>query len=69
MVEALKRVDDDPTREKLLGAINAAPFDLSGVVLSYRPDKNQGPDQVFFTIIQAVGPFKPVTRLIKMAGQ
>ena len=64
MVEALRRV-----REKLLSAINAAPFDLGGVVLSYGPDKNQGSDQVFFTIVQADGPFKPLVRLIKMAGQ
>ena len=40
-----------------------------GVVLSYGPDKNQGSDQVFFTIMQADGSFKPVVRLIKMAGQ
>jgi branched-chain amino acid transport system substrate-binding protein len=67
--EALRRVDGDPTREKLLTAINAAPFDLGGVVLSYGPDKNQGSNQVFFTIMQADGWFKPVVRLIKMAGQ
>jgi len=38
-------------------------------VLSYGPAKNQGSDQVFFTILQADGSFKPVIRLIKMAGQ
>ena len=69
VVEALKRVDGEPTREKLLDAINAAPLDLGGVVLSYGPTKNQGSDQVFFTILQADGSFKPVVRLIKMAGQ
>jgi branched-chain amino acid transport system substrate-binding protein len=69
VVEALKRVDGEPTREKLLSAIAAAPFDLGGVVLSYGPSKNQGSDQVFFTILQADGSFKPVVRLIKMARQ
>jgi branched-chain amino acid transport system substrate-binding protein len=69
LVEALRRVDGDPTREKLLSAINATPFELGGVVLSYGPDKNQGSDQVFFTIMQADGSLKPVGRLIKMAGQ
>jgi len=69
LVEALRRVDGDPTHEKLLSAINAAPFEFGGVVLSYGPDKNQGSDQVFFTIMQADGSFKPVVRLIKMAGQ
>jgi ABC-type branched-subunit amino acid transport system substrate-binding protein len=69
VVEALKRVDGEPTREKMLSAIAAAPFDLGGVVLSYGPSKNQGSDQVFFTILQADGSFKPVVRLIKMAKQ
>jgi len=69
VVEALKRVDGEPTREKLLNAIAAAPFDLGGLTLTYGPDKNQGSDQVFFTILQADGTFKPVIRLIRMAGQ
>jgi len=69
VVEALKRVDGEPTREKLLDAIGAAPFDLGGVKLSYGPAKNQGSDQVFFTILQADGSFKPVVGLAKVVGQ
>jgi hypothetical protein len=69
VVEALRRVAGDPRREKLPSAIDAAPFNLGGAVLSYRPDKNQGADQVFFTITQADGSFKPVVPLIKMVGQ
>jgi ABC-type branched-subunit amino acid transport system substrate-binding protein len=69
VVEALKRVDGEPTRDKLLAAIGGAPFDLGGFVLSYGPAKNQGSDQVFFTILQADGSFKPVVRLVRMAGQ
>jgi branched-chain amino acid transport system substrate-binding protein len=69
VVEALRRVGGDPTCEKLLSAINAAPFDLGGVVLSYGADKNQGSDHAFFTIMQADGSFKRLVRLIKMAGQ
>ena len=38
-------------------------FDLGGVTLSYGPDDNQGMDQVFLTVIQADGSFKPVDRL------
>jgi branched-chain amino acid transport system substrate-binding protein len=68
-VEALKRIKGEPTREGLLDAIAAAPFNLGGVTLSYGPNRNQGSDQVFFTILQADGTFKPVTRLAKMAGQ
>jgi len=69
VLEALRRVAGDPRRGKPLGAINAAPFNLGGAVLSYRPDKNQGSDQVFFTITQADGSFKPVVPLITMVGQ
>jgi branched-chain amino acid transport system substrate-binding protein len=68
-VDALKRVKGEPTREALLDAINEAPFDMGGITLTYGPNKNQGSDRVFFTILQADGTFKPVTRLIKMAGQ
>ena len=68
-VEALKRIKGEPTREALLDAFGAAPFDMGGITLTYGPNKNQGSDQVFFTILQADGTFKPVTRLVKMAGQ
>ena len=67
-VEALKRIDGEPTREKLLDAIYGAPFDLGGLTLSYGPERNQGSDQVFFTVLQADGSFKPVTRLTNMAA-
>lgn len=69
VVEALKRTGSEPTREKLLDAIGEAPFDLGGVTLSYGPTTNQGSDQVYFTILQADGTFKPVTRLARIAGQ
>ena len=44
-------------------------FDLGGVKLSFGPEKNQGSDQVYFTILQADGSFKPVAKLVKIAGQ
>jgi branched-chain amino acid transport system substrate-binding protein len=69
VVDALKRIEGEPTREKLLDAIASAPFDLGGVVLNYGPSKNQGSDQVYFTILQADGSFKPIMRLMKLAGQ
>ena len=64
VVEALKRIEGEPTREALLDAIAKAPIDLGGLQLTYGPEKNQGMDQVFFTILQADGSFKPVTKLI-----
>ena len=69
VVEALKRIKGEPTREALLDAIAAAPFDFGGVTLSYGPTKNQGSDRVFFTILQADGTFRPVTRLVTAEGQ
>lgn len=69
VVDALKRIKGEPTREGLLDAIGSAPFDMGGIALSYGPAKNQGSDHVFFTILQANGTFKPVSRLAKIAGQ
>ena len=69
VVEALKRIKDEPRREALLNAIGEKPFDLGGVVLKYGPDRNQGSDQVYLTVLQADGSFRPVTRLLKTAGQ
>ena len=69
-VEALKRVKGEPTREALLDAIyQQGPIDLGGVVLSYGANKNQGSDQVYLTVLQADGSFRPVTRLPMTAGQ
>lgn len=69
VVEALKRIPGEPSREALLDAIAKAPFDFGGLTLSYGPARNQGSDQVFFTILQADGSFVPVTRFIKAAGR
>jgi branched-chain amino acid transport system substrate-binding protein len=69
VVDALKRIKGEPTREGLLDAIGSAPFDMGGITLTYGPAKNQGSDHVFFTILQANGTFKPVSRLAKIAGQ
>jgi branched-chain amino acid transport system substrate-binding protein len=70
VIEALKRIPGDPTREALLDAIaNTGTFDLGGIELTYGPGKNQGSDRVFFTILRADGSFKPVVRLVKMARE
>jgi len=69
VVAALKRIPGEPTREALLDAIAKSPFDLGGVVLKFGPDNNQGSNQVYFTVLQADGSFRPVSRLIKTAVQ
>lgn len=63
VVETLKRLPGEPTREAFLDAIAKAPFDLGGVKLAYGLAKNQGSDQVYFTVLQSDGSFKPVVRL------
>ena len=66
VIEALKRVPGEPTREALLDAITySGSFDLDGMELTYGPENNQGMNEVFFTVLQADGSFKPVTRLSK----
>ena len=70
VIEALKRIPGEPTREALLDSIfKGGSFDLGGVKLTYGPDRNQGMDQVFFTILQADGSFKSVKRLMRMSTQ
>lgn len=68
VVEALKRIPGEPSREALLDAIAKAPFDLGGVKLSFGPANNQGSNQVYFTILQSDGTFKPILKLLKTAG-
>ena len=64
VVEALGKLEGPVTREKLLSTIKeVGTFDLGGITLSYGADDNQGMDQVFLTVIQADGNFKPVDRL------
>jgi branched-chain amino acid transport system substrate-binding protein len=69
VVEALKRIPGEPSREALLDEIGKAPFDLGGVKLSFGPANNQGSDQVYFTILQADGTFKAIQKLAKTSGQ
>jgi branched-chain amino acid transport system substrate-binding protein len=68
VIEALRRIPAEPAREALLDVFGSSTsFDLGGVKLTYGPAKNQGMDQVFFTVLQADGSFKPVTRLSRTA--
>ena len=69
VVETLKRIPGEPTREAFLDAIERAPFDLGGVKLSFSASQNQGSNQVYFTVLQSDGTFRPVTRLVKSAAR
>jgi branched-chain amino acid transport system substrate-binding protein len=67
-IEALKKVGGEPTRKAFLDAALGGSFDLGGVKLGYGKDDNQGSDEVFLTVIQADGSFKPVTSLSQAGG-
>ncbi|MBN2292121.1 MAG: ABC transporter substrate-binding protein [Pirellulales bacterium] len=50
---ALKNVDGEPTREKLIKAIDdTGKYDLGQVTLEYGEDDHQGMDQVYLTVIK-----------------
>ena len=65
VVEAVKRMPGEPTREAFLDAIEREPFDLGGMTLKFSPTQNQGSNRVFFTVLQPDGLFRPVTKLVK----
>jgi branched-chain amino acid transport system substrate-binding protein len=69
VVEALKRIQGDPTREAFLDAIETSTFKLGGVNLTFSATQNQGSNQVYFTVLQADGSFKPVTKLVKTVAK
>ena len=68
VIEALKKVPGEPTRKALLDTVFSNSFDLGGVTLAYGKDDNQGMDQVFLTVIQGGGKFKPVKALEQAGG-
>jgi branched-chain amino acid transport system substrate-binding protein len=69
VVQALKRIPGEPTREAFLNAIEGAPFDLGGVTLAFGPTQNQGSNKVYFTVIGNDGSLRPVTKLVKTSAR
>lgn len=68
VIEALQKISGEPTREALMSTILSNSFDLGGVTLAYGANDNQGMDEVFLTVIQEDGSFKPVTSLGQAGG-
>ncbi len=68
VVAALEKVSGEPSRKALLDTIMNGSFDLGGVTLKYGADDNQGMDEVFLTVIQPDGTFKPITALNQAGG-
>ena len=69
VVQTLKRIPGELTRESFLDAIEGAPFDLGGVKLAFGRDQNQGSNQVYFTVLSADGSFRPVTKFARAAAR
>jgi ABC-type branched-subunit amino acid transport system substrate-binding protein len=66
IVAALEKMSGEPTRKGFIEAVQkSGGFDLGGFKLSYSDSSNRGSDQVYLTVIQADGSFKPVTVLEK----
>ncbi len=63
-IEALKKAGADLTRENFLDAVyGTGTFDFGGSKLVYGKGDNQGSGDVFLTVIQPDGSFKPVEKL------
>jgi len=59
LVEALRRASPNPTRQKLLAALESLQkFDLGGLEISYSPDDHTGLDFADLSIIGNDGKFK-----------
>ena len=68
VIAALEKVQGEPTRRALLDTVFGNTFDLGGARLVYGPSDNQGMDEVFLTVIQPDGTFKPATNLKQTGG-
>jgi len=69
VVEAIKRIPGEPTREAFLDVIEREPFDLGGMKLTFSATQNQGSNRVYFTVLQSNGLFQPVAKLVKTAAK
>jgi len=63
VIAALGQLDGEPTRKALMEKLTNGTFDLDGVKLSFGANDNQGMDEVFVTVLQKDGSFKPVKQL------
>ncbi len=69
VTEAMQKAGDNLTRESLLAAIKTTgKFDIGGLPMTYGPEKNEGLDQVFLTVVQPDGSFKAVDKLSKVSS-
>jgi ABC-type branched-subunit amino acid transport system substrate-binding protein len=66
IVAMLEKIDGAPSRQAFVDAVRkSSAVDLGGFKLAFGESNNQGSNQVFLTVIQADGSFKPLDRLEK----
>jgi branched-chain amino acid transport system substrate-binding protein len=66
---ALRLIAGGPTRAGLMRAfVQGSPFDLGGFPIDFGPERNQGSNQVFLTVLQADGRFRQVSALARNAS-
>jgi branched-chain amino acid transport system substrate-binding protein len=69
VTEAMQKAGNNPTRDGLLAAIKTTgKFDIGGLPMTFGPEKNEGLDQVFLTVVQPDGSFKAVDKLSKVSS-
>nr|WP_263289970.1 ABC transporter substrate-binding protein [Cupriavidus pauculus] len=56
LVEGLRRAGPEPTREKLIAALeNLRDYDLGGILISYSPTRHTGSSFVEMSIVSSTG--------------
>ncbi len=63
VIAALQKEEGEPRRQAFLDTIFSSSFDLGGFKLTFSPENNQGSSEVFLTILQRDGAFKPANDL------
>jgi ABC-type branched-subunit amino acid transport system substrate-binding protein len=63
VIQALEKLNGEPTRKDLLAALSSGTYDLGGIKLTFGANDSQGSDEVFLTVIDKGGKFKPVRSL------
>ena len=68
VIAALDKAGKDVTREALLKVMKDGKFDIGGLPMTFSPEKNEGLDKVWMTIIEADGKFKPIEKMIRISA-
>jgi len=63
VIQALEKLNGEPTRKDLLAALQNGTYDLGGVKLTFGANDSQGSDTVFLTVIDKGGKVKPIKSL------